>query len=51
MIVLTLLLALTIEIYFKPRFDYLKSQRLLLIFYSAKSENGAKIRKRLIFEI
>jgi hypothetical protein len=51
MIILTLLLVLLTEIYFKPRFQYLDEPKLFLIFYSAKSKEGAKTRKRLIIKL
>jgi hypothetical protein len=51
MIVLTLLLALITEVRFRPRCEYFKNERLLLIFYSAKSDNGVRTRKRLIFQL
>lgn len=51
MIVLTLLFALIVEARFKPRFQYLNEPKLFLIFYSAKSDNGVRTRKRLIFKL
>lgn len=51
MIILILLLVLLIEVRFKPRFQYLDEPKLFLIFYSAKSDNGVRTRKRIIIKL
>lgn len=50
-ITVVFIVVLLTEKLFKPGFQYLNEPKLFLIFYSAKSYNGVRTRKRLIIKL
>lgn len=45
-VILLLFIGLSIELYYKPRLEYLEEESIFILFYSVKNT-----RKRLIFKI